>query len=159
MRGDILVERSDGNAVGGLIGSITHSNVCHVGLCSSDTEVIEATFWGVKKTNLSEHKKYELWRIKNVTPEQIEKAVKTCEKEIGCFYDFGSFIYLGWQFLTNQRDSVNQWDDDHKWICSELVDHSETEAGIDLVPSRLSDNVSPSDIVDGGKIFKVLTVG
>jgi len=84
-----------------VIGKSPIHNVsyCHVGIIDSDTNyLLESRWprsrrWKINWKKLEKQYHLELWRIRHVKKEEIEKALNWCYEHLNEWYDLGLFIW------------------------------------------------------------------
>jgi len=162
--GDILLVRHY-SFIGKMIRKITDCEYNHVGVFVTPTQIVEATFGGVKLTDISdyEHRKrkrkldYDIFTFKQpLTYRQKEIIVNFCVDKIGEKYDFFQFISLFFFFLFHiNRKDIDPIDCRHAFICSELVAEAFEKAGVTFNSNIDIDNVTPADIARSDIIRKI----
>lgn len=163
MRGSLILVRNKG-FVGYLIRKVTNSYWNHVGIVEDDKTIIESTFKnGVVRTDLndfindSKAKKLEfaLYRIKDISNEQIDTIVKFVSDRIGHKYDFFQFISLFFMFLLRVTRRIEPIDNTNKWLCSELIAEGAYQAGIKFQENIDPDNITPEDIASSDIVVRI----
>lgn len=103
----------------------SEENYCHVAMLAADTDYLyEAKFpktrlWKIDWVHMDERYGVELWRVKNVTPEQIAKAIEFADGHTGEWYDLPLFLWGCFDFKRAE-------------VCSTYVQHSYEAAGIEV---------------------------
>ena len=100
-----------------IIRTGTWSKWSHVALLCSDSNVIEAIgFKGVRKVSLEEALlgsfRHAIVEIVEASPEEEEKLIEILSTQLGKSYDYIGALGIGLH---------RNWQDDDKWICSELI--------------------------------------
>lgn len=141
------------------VGIIQRSKYSHVGIAVDSKMIIEAIASGVVcRENKYSH--YDVYRIKDITLDQINRMVEFAQSEVGDAYDWKALIYLGWLYITFRKDQANAWQDENKWLCSELISYIARSVGYILWPHCSDDaGVAPENIADSALTYYVETVG
>lgn len=98
---------------------------CHVALVDIDTDLMLEARWPktrVSKIDLDKlNKTYgiELYRVRGITPEQIDKAINWAHDHLDEWYDV-PLLFTGWLVAK------------HSEICSTYVSHSFKDAKLDI---------------------------
>lgn len=132
VKGMLVFQPLPREGLGKVIADATHSPIAHVGILTdedSKCEVIEAIGSFVHKTPLKEFIARShgiVWwkKIRNLSPEQINRFVESAKHYLGYPYDFA--------YLENNVTLLGE-----KVYCSELVVDAASRAGIDLSSSFL----------------------
>lgn len=98
----------------------TPSNYCHVAMVSNDINLILEAVWPkthVTKLDWSQPTELEVYQVKNVTTEQIQKAINWAENHLDEWYDIPE-LFGGWISFK------------HAQICSTYIANSWKAAGI-----------------------------
>ncbi|MHA1437856.1 MAG: YiiX/YebB-like N1pC/P60 family cysteine hydrolase [Promethearchaeota archaeon] len=152
------------NLISSFIRRITNSEYNHVGIFVDEENIIEVKFGGVVKTQFKEFKKakenkkleYAIFKIKNITDDQIEIMTTFAKSELGARYDFAQFISIGLILLTGCTKRIEPLDNRNKWICSELISDGAYFAGIKFYENIDPDNISPGDIAKSQIVERVV---
>jgi uncharacterized protein YycO len=83
----------------------TPSNYCHVSMVSNDTNLILEAVWPkthVTKFDWNQPNELEIYRVKNVTQEQIQKAISWAENHLGEWYDIPE-LFGGWISFKHEQ--------------------------------------------------------
>jgi len=158
MKGDLLLCTSNNSSVNKIFGwfirLFTKGNYAHVAMMIDDyNTIIEAVSPKVQQT-LNYWEKYHIYRV-DCSEYQIDMAINYARKQIGEWYDWRAVIYLAWLYITFQRSKINDWNNENRWFCSELICTSFREAGIVLVPQKADANVTPQDISESKLVTKI----
>ncbi|MBN1467738.1 MAG: hypothetical protein JW924_03350 [Fusobacteriaceae bacterium] len=162
MKGDILAVKHY-SWMGSRIRKATNCDYNHVAMFIDDEWIVEATFAGVKKTNIDDYIKRQkqnklslsIFRINDLTEKQLNLMCLFLEDQIGTKYDFIQLIVL-WVFLVlGISRRLEPIDNSHKWICSELIAESAYNAGIRFSEKVDPDCTSPADILYSKKVKKL----
>ena len=108
----------------------------HCGVIVDDYVIEARMFGGVIHTPIKAFKSRGEWAIESVKVTDEEKAKEFLLNQIGKGYDISGAISLPFR-----RD----WQDKHKWYCSELVAAAFAAGGSPLVKNNLI-SVSPRDL-------------
>lgn len=107
-----------------VMGKTPHDvSYCHVALIDDDTNFLLEARWPKSHrtqfdlSKLDQIYTVELWRVKNVTPEEIAHAVDWSRENVGEWYDLGLFMW-GWI------------DAKHREVCSTFVAKAWAAAGL-----------------------------
>jgi uncharacterized protein YycO len=128
MIGDIIFVRTE-NFIGRQIRKVSGGYYNHVGIMISDTEIIEATYKGVKLTNLDKFDKlveqgkaeYNIASVIDVSEDDIYSAVSFAHCQIGAKYDYIQLMSILFFFLLRINRKVDAIECSKAFICSELV--------------------------------------
>jgi uncharacterized protein YycO len=158
MKGDLLLCTWDNPSVNKILAwfirLFTKSDYVHIAMMSDDFDtIVEAVTPRVQQTK-NYWKNYAVYRV-NCAEYQKDMALKFARNQVGDWYDFRALLYLGWLYLTLQRSKINDWNEENRWFCSELVCTSFREAGVVLCPEIADTNASPQDIASSLKVTKI----
>lgn len=153
MIGDVIAFNGK-DLISNIVKVVTWSNISHVGILISDTEIIESTVnthqIGVKINNLADKiKEYNgtVWQLKlhNTTKYQQNVLVDYLSKQQGSTYDPFEAVEAGLvKYLPFLRSYFT--DNKSRFFCSELVASALVEANI--LPKWLkTSQVTPTDLV------------
>lgn len=120
----------------------TKFNYCHVAMVDYDTDLILEAVWPWTHLTLFPGKgnnPVEVYRVKDVTPEQVKLAITWAHQNLGVWYDLGR-LFFG---LFPSR---------HKVICSTYIDYSWDNAGRSLGDGKL---LSPDEIAVSSQIVLI----
>ena len=157
--GDLLLVKNY-SFIGNMIRKILDSEYNHVGLFVTDDEVIEATFKGVYKTDISKFEElrdknkleFNIYRFREITETQLILMIDYALGNVGMKYDFWQLITLYLFFLLHINRKIEPIDVCNAWICSELIGESAEHAGIRFQGNVDSDNITPKDIYTSLKV-------
>lgn len=134
-----------------VVGKTPHGvTYCHVAIVDENTDNILEARWPkshcvpLNWKKLDEAYDIELWRVKNVTKDQIGKALEWAHSHTGEWYDLPSFIW-GW------------FDVKHAEVCSTFVAKSWANAGIDfkqIKPIGDGKLITPDEIAGNTNLIK-----
>jgi len=154
---DLIIVDNDTSWIGRIISFVTRSPFVHVAtVVAEDGSVIEGAPQGVVNNNIETFKDFELYRVTDITPDQISKVIDFLKSELGRPYDFGAIVYLLWLIITFNTKARNAWDDANKWTCTELVATAFATAGIVFRDDIPLANISANDIATSDIVEEVL---
>jgi len=161
--GDILMVHNN-TWLGKAIRCITRSSFNHCGIFVSEDELVEATYKGVEQNNISKFDSlvtsnkcsYSVYRVKNITSEQIQTVVNFVKQEVGDKYEITQIIELFFVFVFHLPRNLNLIDDKKQWICSELVAEAFQDAGIKFFDKIRVDDMVPGDIPKSDIVEQVI---
>jgi len=161
-KGNLILVRHY-NLMSSLIRKITKSEFNHIGIFVDEENIVEVKFGGVAKTSFldfemakAENKlDYAIYKIKDITEEQINIMTTFANTEIGAKYDFAQFISIGLMLLTGCTRRIEPFDNSNRWICSELISDGAYFAGIEFYENIDPDNMSPGDIAKSPIVERV----
>jgi len=157
----ILVRNYD--PVSKIIRKVLKCEYNHVGYFIEDEVIVEANFKGVEKVNYSNYfnrklnKKvdYDIYRIQNITEDQIKIMSEFISSKIGQKYDIVQFISIFLMLVLHITRRVEPIELGSRWICSELIAEGAYKAGIEFKEDVDPDNTTPYDIFSSDIIEKV----
>lgn len=130
-------------------------NYCHVAMVDYNTDyLLEAKFpftrkWLIDWDHMDSHYGTELWRVKNITPEQVKQTLDWAHAHLGEWYDLPIFL-----------DGIVHFKDTE--VCSTYTQHSFEVAGIELsvegagkvltTPDEIGANTSVIELIAVSKI-------
>jgi uncharacterized protein YycO len=160
--GDILVVHNVG-LLSILIRAITKSQYNHVGVFVSPTTIVEATFGGVFKNDISKFddlaskKKcyYSVYRVKGIVASDADDIAEFASSQVGAEYDDMQLVRMFFVYILRLPRNVNYPDKIKKWICSELVAEAFARAGYVFSPDIKPDNIVPGDFPKSSIVEKV----
>lgn len=150
-----------GGTLGWLIRLLTRSRVNHAGICLGTRMTVEAQAAGaVSKTEQPSGTKVIYGtvlyhRIEAVAPGRSKQVAEAASHLLGAKYNYLDLLALAYASLkkdpTEPPDKPNWWQrivmDDHRLICSQLVDLAYNRAGVHLfTDGRLPGQVTPGDL-------------
>lgn len=124
----------------------TRHSYHHVAMVGLDNQIFEAIWKGTLLHSFDEVKKtglIEVYRVRNVTDQQIQITLEWATANLGKRYDFVK-LFLGWAGL----------DDKHSEICSTYVGNAWKAAGVQLTKKKNEKIYSPDDIAANKKVLK-----
>jgi hypothetical protein len=153
--GDILLFR-DNRLLSRIIGGISGGKYSHTAMCvySHDPDIytsiniIESTWKGIKVNKLEskDYNNVDVYRYCNSTIDLEFKLSSDAIKYVNKEYDYKllfTIMFYKW-FGIAPKDAKE------KFICSEFIDMIYKKNGIDIIPSVVTDNVTPNEL---GKIL------
>lgn len=154
-KGDIMFCRTNG-PISRLIRFLTRGKFSHVALVVSDNEIIEADWFGVFTSPIAKYKYYEIKRCPFLSEHQRNILVHNAMVKQGLGYDYLLFFAMITRiFPFFKKDLTSKYDSPNRWICSEIVDYAYQTVGVDLVPERKDDNVTPEEIYNSKLLYTV----
>lgn len=102
-----------------------NARYCHVALVDKDTDFMLEAVWPktrISKIDFSSHKqreKMEIYRVRGITDEQIEKTLAWAHNHLGEWYDIPLFL-TGWIDIK------------HAEVCSTFVTHCFESASLEI---------------------------
>jgi uncharacterized protein YycO len=129
---------SSKNSIGSrIIRLFTWSRWSHVALLCPDNTVIESTAPRVRRVNLADFvansKEYAIVQLLELDPNPLIYLVST---QLGKKYDYLGALGIGFH---------RNWQDDSKWICSELIAWGLDKIGHPVFRSEEINKVTPGD--------------
>lgn len=128
-----------------LIKKLLKSQFSHVALAVSETDIIEIDFLKKVQQKPNPYKNYCIGRVKGVNTEQLKEVVKFAESKIGVSYDYLQILGLFLETVFNIRNYINQR---NRLICSELIYLAYYSQGIDLMPNKSIEDITPEDLYE-----------
>lgn len=115
----------------------------HVAIVGPNTSTIIEAYWPHIRVSPLELEGNEVYRIKNVTPDQVTKMIAYCQREIeeGTLYDMLAILTFGFFQIGGTE------------VCSQLVYNAGLAAGIVLYPPEFLE--SPDDIAASTLLIRV----
>lgn len=150
--GDVLLQRPRGltvalgMAIEAFAGTYSHARLAY------DEHVAVDVWWpgGGRYESIGEIGVADLYRYKGkLNRDQVEIMKSFMEKATTRSYDLPQFLWYVPQTLLQGIDwfrGPNRFDDENKYICSELVDRAYLAAGIDLVPEVEDGDATPYEL-------------
>lgn len=123
---------------------------CHVAIVDENTDNMLESRWPkshcipIDWKKLDKEYKIELWRVKKVTQDQIDKALEWAHENVGQWYDLGLFIW-GWI------------DTKHEEVCSTFVSKAWANAGIEFKQIKkigVGTLITPDEIAGNTDLIK-----
>jgi uncharacterized protein YycO len=134
-----------------VVGKTPHNVAyCHVALIDENTDNLLEARWPkshcvpIDWKKLDEAYTIELWRVKEVSQTQIDKAIAWAHANVGEWYDIPAFLW-GW------------FDVKHAEVCSTFVSKSWANAGIEFKQiKKIGDGklISPDEIAGNTDLIK-----
>ena len=154
--GDILLYRGTG-FVNKLIKFGTRSVYSHCAVCiNPDTHIlIEATTGLVRASDIRKTCDYDVYRVKEKYPYDLNKVVSYLVSTLNSKYDYLGVVYLGALKLLNRiglpiKKHINKFQKDRDYFCSELVCKAFNYGGVTIC--KFAGVASPKDIVTSNRI-------
>jgi len=123
-------------------GGSYHRTYTHVTICENQDFMFEMTFPKSKRSPIPYEKEIELWRVKDITNEQIIKVIEWCKKNLGRWYNITHLITLGIK---------------PGYGCGDYCADAFKSVGIILSIEGAKDKmVSPNEVCDSRLVYKIL---
>lgn len=116
--------------------------------------IIEAVLFAKIKVRKNYYKRYKLLRA-DLTESQRQELVKNARTFIGKKFDYFNALLWLIRLLLKNRNLFPNPNSEHRLFCSELVDRIYQASGIDLIPSRETANVLPTDFLNSPLLREV----
>jgi hypothetical protein len=129
-----------------IIRKVTKSQFSHVAISISDdnAQIVEADVFKRLGAKMNPYKNYEVVDVE-MNESQREQLLIFLKSVYGKQYDYLFILGIFLRLIGVRRNDM--WSDrSNRIMCSELVDDAFLSVGIDLVPNRATDNVTPADL-------------
>lgn len=141
MTGDLIFVKPT-NAMGKLVAFFSGSKYCHVGILVNEHEIAEINIgykFGIRPMTYTS---YDVYRVK----EEFNKfeLMNIVLGKIGMRYDVLDILRILFNFQVSTPNKV---------ICSEVTNECFSLLGIQLSNKKIP---SPQDLIDGGKLERVI---
>ncbi len=113
----------------------------HVAIVGPDASHIIEAYWPRIRVSPLDLKDVEVYRIKNVTPDQVSKMIAYAKSQVGQWYDMLAIVTFG-KFQIGGTE-----------VCSQLAYNAGLAAGIVLYPPEILE--SPDDIAASENLFQI----
>jgi len=158
-RGDIIMSYEK-SITSWIVAKFTKSKYSHVGVYLGNNEYISAVpFKSVCITKTDTIKYFDVYRMKEITKEQIDKVIEFCESKINAKYDFMQCILLFYRKVSGKLKKNNSDPNENKYECSELIGEAFASQGIkfcehieNTFPGTIADSDLTEFICSKGKI-------
>lgn len=155
--GDVILVRGRG-IISLLIRLVTRSKYSHVALALSDKHVLEIDWKYRLKINEIHYNHYDIYRFyRELNHDEIFKLLNFAYSVIGTKYDFKQIFSLFLEYTFNIKSDY-LFNNPKKLICSDVVDLAYKEIGVDLIPNKEYQNVTPHDVSTSPKLKKIESV-
>lgn len=134
---------------------IHDASYCHVGIVDKDTKYLlesrwpKSRKWQINWKKITDHYYVELWRVRNVSQEEIQKALDWAHTHLGEWYDLGLFVW-------------GMFDGPHMEVCSTFVAKAWVAAGkIFKIYKKIGtaeDFWSPDELIANTHLIKQIAV-
>jgi cell wall-associated NlpC family hydrolase len=151
--GDILLVQGEG-VLSDAIEFFTHGGFSHSGIISSEGTCIEALGHGVAERAI-EYDRYAIYEVIGITDEERQKVIEAARSLIGTPYDYTQDLGFAINALRKTLGLPkikNLFDEDHRLICSALVDIAFRSTGIILRPDLNPGDISPTGLTYSPKV-------
>jgi hypothetical protein len=150
MLGSIIFVKTS-SPISWIIRKVTKSpwSHCCISLNDNNDIIIEADVFKKVSVKKNPYKKYEVVDVE-INDSQRQQLLFFLHSKINVKYDYIYILGILLRLLKLRKNDM--WSDKkNRLMCSELTDDAFASIGIDLVPNRKFDNVTPGELYDALK--------